>query len=170
MVHLNSLPPAIANSIYLGANYFLINVAVIGMTYRNNTENVRTCPACELEAYPRMSPAAIVLVRRDKQILLARGIDFPQPFYSTLAGFVEPGETLEDAIHREIFEEVGIWVKNLRYFGSQSWPFPHSLMVGFIADFDSGEIEVAENEIVDAGWFDPTDLPLIPPARVSPDG
>ena len=83
--------------------------------------------------------------------------------YSTLAGFVESGETLENAVHREVFEEVGVKVKNLRYFGSQPWPFPHSLMCGFLADYDSGDIKIQEREIVDAQWFGFDDMPNIPP-------
>ncbi|GEA08640.1 hypothetical protein KUL42_34010 [Alteromonas sp. KUL42] len=83
--------------------------------------------------------------------------------YSTLAGFVESGESLEEAVHREVFEEVGVKVKNLRYFNSQPWPFPHSLMVGFIAEYDSGDIRCQENEIDDAQWFDTHALPNVPP-------
>ena len=83
--------------------------------------------------------------------------------YSTLAGFVESGEDLEQAVHREVFEEVGVKVKNLQYFGSQPWPFPHSLMIGFIAEYDSGDIKCQENEIDDAQWFDAECLPNIPP-------
>ena len=97
-------------------------------------------------------------------MLLARGVRHKDPdMYSTLAGFVESGETLEQAVHREVFEEVGITVKNIRYFDSQPWPFPHSLMVGFVAEYAAGDICIDEREIVDAKWFEFTRLPKTPP-------
>ncbi len=126
-------------------------------------ERCMRCPACELSAFPRLSPAVIVLVRRGAQALLGRSARFPLPMYSTLAGFVEAGESLEDTVHREIREEVGIEVKNLRYFGSQPWPFPHSLMVGFMAEYAGGELRADGEEIIEARFFDATELPLIPP-------
>ena len=118
---------------------------------------------CDLVFYPRVSPAIIVLVRRGEQALLARSGRFTTGFYSTLAGFVEPGESLEQTLAREVFEEVGIQVDNIRYFGSQPWPFPHSLMVGFFAEHAAGEIAVDGQEIVDARWFSAHDLPPVPP-------
>ncbi len=127
-------------------------------------ERAMRCPQCELTVFPRVSPAVIVLVRRGPQALLARAARFPTAMYSTLAGFVEPGETLEQTVMREIQEEVGITVKNLRYFGSQPWPFPHSLMVGFMADYAAGELRADGQEIVDARFFDADALPLLPPA------
>ena len=122
----------------------------------------KECPCCELLIFPRISPAVIVLVEREKSVLLARVKRFTSELYSVLAGFVEPGETLEEAVQREIEEEVGIRVKNIRYFGSQPWPFPDSLMIGFTAEYESGEIKIDEAEIADAGWFDPERLPTIP--------
>jgi len=101
-------------------------------------------------------------VEKDGQVLLARSTRFPAKFYSVLAGFVEPGETLEDTVHREIKEEVGIKVSDIRYFGSQPWPFPDSLMIGFTAKYASGEIKIDETEIAEAGWFSPEKLPAIP--------
>lgn len=121
------------------------------------------CPACDLRAYPRIAPAVIVLVRRGDEALLARNARFPLPFYSTLAGFVEVGETLEQTVAREIREEVGVEVKDVRYFGSQPWPFPHSLMVGFMAEWAGGELRPDPQEIAEAGWFRPDALPLVPP-------
>jgi NAD+ diphosphatase len=121
------------------------------------------CPSCGLLAYPRISPAVIVLIRRGDRALLARGVRFPLPFYSALAGFVEVGETLEDTVAREVREEVGVEVERIRYFGSQPWPFPHSLMVGFSAEWKSGEIAPDAREIVDAQWFGAAALPPIPP-------
>ena len=127
-------------------------------------ERARRCPACGLMAFPRLAPAVIVLVEReDGRALLARNANFPAGMYSCLAGFVEPGETLEQAVAREVKEEVGIDVHGLRYVASQPWPFPHSLMLGFNARWKSGELAVDGKEIKDARWFGPDDLPAIPP-------
>jgi NAD+ diphosphatase len=135
-------------------------------TERSKSERCMRCPACGLLAYPRIAPAVIVLVRRGNEALLARGSRFPGVFYSTLAGFVEVGESLEDTIVREVREEVGIDVTAPRYHGSQPWPFPHSLMVGFFAEWASGEIRPDGHEILDARWCRVDDLPAIPP-RIS---
>ncbi|MBA8736532.1 NAD(+) diphosphatase [Chromobacterium violaceum] len=122
----------------------------------------RHCPSCGQVYYPRISPAMMVLVRRGRELLLARSPHFAPGMYSALAGFVEPGETLEECVHRETWEEVGVKVKNLRYAFSQSWPFPHSLMLAFIAEYDGGDIRPQEGEIEDAGWFDIDALPGLP--------
>jgi NAD+ diphosphatase len=122
------------------------------------------CPVCGLLAFPRLAPAMITLVTRDDEVLLARGVNFRSPLYSCLAGFVEPGESLEGAVVREVREEVGVEVGNVRYWGSQPWPFPHSLMVGFTAEWASGEIDIDQTEIVDAQWFKREAMPPIPPA------
>jgi NAD+ diphosphatase len=127
-------------------------------------ERARRCPACGLLAFPRLAPAVITLIERDDgQALLARGRAFPIPMYSCVAGFVEPGETLEEAVHREVMEEVGVELAEVRYVRSQPWPFPHSLMLGFEARWASGDISIDEHEIVDAAWFRADDLPAIPP-------
>jgi len=127
-------------------------------------ERARRCPVCGLLAFPRLAPAIITLIERDDgQALLARGRTFPIPMYSCLAGFVEPGETLEEAVHREVFEEVGLAIDNVRYWASQPWPFPHSLMLGFNADYAGNDIVIDPKEIVDAQWFSVDDLPNIPP-------
>jgi NAD+ diphosphatase len=126
-------------------------------------ERAKRCPACNLHAWPRVSPAVIARVTRGNEILLARGRRFPDPIYSVLAGFVDPGESLEEAVVREIREEVGVEVTDLCYFGSQPWPFPHSLMVGFTARWAGGEIRIDEEELVDAAWFDVDALPPVPP-------
>ena len=126
-------------------------------------EHAARCEACGLVCYPRIAPAIIVLVRRGERALLARSARFTTGMYSTLAGFVEPGESLEQTLAREVREEVGIEVDEMRYFGSQPWPFPHSLMVGFVARHAGGEIRVDGEEIVDARWFTVDDLPAIPP-------
>jgi NAD+ diphosphatase len=126
----------------------------------------KECPQCGMHFYPRLSPAAIVLVRRGAEVLLARSPGFPPEMYSVLAGFVEPGESIEETIEREVCEEVGIEVANVRYFGSQPWPFPNSLMLGFTADYAGGALRVDPEEIEDAGWYQVDDLPALPP-RVS---
>lgn len=121
------------------------------------------CPACGMSAYPRISPAMMVLVRKGDSILLARHATYATARHTALAGFVEPGESIEDAIHREVMEEVGLEVDNLRYFGSQSWPFPHSLMIAFTAEYAGGEIRLQADEIAEANWYGPGDaLPQIP--------
>ena len=127
-------------------------------------ERARICDACSLTMYPRISPAIIVLVRRGDTVLLARSPRFPGGLHSIIAGFVEPGETLEEAIHREVREETGIEITGIRYMGSEPWPFPDSLMIGFIADYAGGEIVVDSAEIVSAGWFSRNHLPPLPPA------
>jgi len=132
-------------------------------TARVDGERAMRCPSCTLSAYPRIAPAIIVLVRKGNLALLARGSRFPLPFYSTLAGFSEPGESLEETLVREVKEEVSVDVGDARYFGSQSWPFPHSLMVGFFATWKGGDIVADPAEIADAGWFRHDELPMIPP-------
>ena len=131
-------------------------------------ERAFKCPACGFLAFPRLSPAVIMLVEReDGKVLLARNAMFPSGMFSCLAGFVEPGETLEDAVRREILEEVGIVVGDVDYRGSQPWPFPHQLMIGFGATYVSGDIVVDGTEIAEAEWFAPDELPNIPPVGMS---
>jgi NAD+ diphosphatase len=132
-------------------------------TENKQDERAKICPQCSLVNYPRVSPAIIVAVIKDHQILLGSNRRFKGGFYSVLAGFAEPGESLEECVAREVNEEVGIAVKNIRYFGSQPWPFPNSLMVGFIADYAGGRINVNPSEIVEAAWYSAQDLPKIPP-------
>ena len=127
------------------------------------SERSRICPACKHPAYPRISPAMMALVWRGRELLLARAPHFPPGMHSALAGFVEAGETLEECVVREVAEEVGVQVADVRYFGSQSWPFPHSLMVAYTAQWAGGEIVAQEAEIESAGWFDIDNLPKIPP-------
>ena len=132
-------------------------------TEDSDHERARRCPACGLLAFPRLAPAVIALVEReDGRALLARNAHWPASMYSCLAGFVEPGETVEDAVRREVFEEVGVRVGALRYFGSQPWPFPHSLMLGFHADYAGGDIRCDDDEIAEASWYAPDALPGIP--------
>lgn len=131
-------------------------------TVAHESEQARVCPACSLSWYPRISPCVIVLVTCGEELLLARSPQFREGMYSTLAGFVEPGESLEATLHREIAEEVAIRIKNIRYFGSQPWPFPGQLMLGFFAEYDSGEIAIDGLEISEAGWYHCRSLPTIP--------
>jgi NAD+ diphosphatase len=125
-------------------------------------ERAKECPACGLVVYPRVSPAMMVLVTRGRELLLARANRFPQAMYSALAGFVEPGESIEDCIHREVREEVGVEVDRLQYFASQSWPFPHSLMIAYTAEYAGGDMHPCDEEIVEAGWFPIDALPQLP--------
>ena len=126
-------------------------------------ERARRCPACELVVYPRISPAMMVLVTRGRELLLGRGLNFPPGRYSALAGFVEAGESIEDTVRREVAEEVGVQVTDLRYFGSQCWPFPNSLMIAFHAEYAGGEMRANPDELADAQWFTPESLPQLPP-------
>lgn len=127
------------------------------------TDRAKQCPSCGLINYPKLAPSIIVLITRGDQMLLARNANWPTNMFSTLAGFVEPGESIEQTVHREVLEEVGLKVGNLKYLGSQSWPFPNSLMLGFHAEYQSGEIVCVDEEIAEAHFFDVDDLPNVPP-------
>jgi NAD+ diphosphatase len=133
-----------------------------GLTADKKDERAKICTSCGQVYYPRLSPAIIVAVTKGDRLLLASSPRFRSKFYSVLAGFVEPGETLEECLKREVREEVGIEVKNIKYFGSQPWPFPDSLMIGFTAEYESGEIKPDKNEIVDVGWFKRDEIPGVP--------
>jgi NAD+ diphosphatase len=125
----------------------------------------RVCGACGHQSFARLAPCIIVLVHDGDRVLLARGRQFPEGMFSTLAGFVEPGETLEQAVAREVCEEVGVRVADIRYIESQDWPFPHQLMVGFWARYDGGEIVLDPAEIAEAAWWPVDALPKIPPTQ-----
>lgn len=132
------------------------------------TENARICPACGKVHYPRIEPCVIAVIKRGDEILLLRHKQRNQDIYACLAGFVEAGETLEHALKREVREETGLEIKNIQYAGSQSWPFPDQLMIGFYADYESGEIKIQEDEISDARWFRRDNLPNCPrPGSIS---
>lgn len=120
-------------------------------------ERAYKCQACHMTAYPRISPAMMVLIRKGDHVLLAMHTASPSKRFTPLAGFLEAGESIEEAVHREVFEEVGLRVHNLQYFSSQSWPFPHSLMIAFTADYLDGEIRIDDSEISEARWFGPHD-------------
>jgi NAD+ diphosphatase len=170
---LRALYASLGDDLFLAAGRG-VQIAAFALTHRHcgrcgrptqpipGEHSVR-CDADNQTFYPRIAPAIIVLVRRGEQALLARSARFPTGMYSTLAGFVEPGESLEQTLTREVREEVGIEVTNLRYFSSQPWPFPHSLMVGFTAEHAGGELRADGVEIVDARWFSPDELPNLPP-------
>jgi len=131
-------------------------------TVQRATERSKECPRCGLIAFPRISPAIIVAVVRDNTLLLAHNASANHSFYSVLAGFLEPGESFETCVKREVFEEVALRIKNIHYFGSQPWPFPDSLMVAFTAQYDSGTIAVDGVEIDHADWYLPNNLPATP--------
>ncbi len=131
-------------------------------TEHKSGERSRACPACGQGHYPRVAPVAMALVRRGDELLLARSPHFAPGMFSALAGFVEAGESLEQCLVREVREEVGVEVTNLRYFQSQPWPFPHSLMVAFHCDYAGGEIVPQEGEIEAADWFRVNRLPVLP--------
>lgn len=126
------------------------------------SERAMVCPKCGLISYPRISPAIIVGVTKGDEILLAHNNNFPEGLFSIIAGFVEPGELFEECVKREVYEEVGIKVKNIKYFNNQPWPFPNSLMIGFTAEYESGEIMVDGVEIGEARWFKKDLLPNLP--------
>lgn len=132
-------------------------------TTKKHNERAKECKSCNLLYFPKICPVIMVLIQKNDEILLARPANYAVGFYSALAGFVDSGETLEQCLRREVFEEVGLVVDNLRYFGSQSWPFPNSLMIGFICQWKSGEIQNNPAEILDARWFRKDNLPLLPP-------
>jgi NAD+ diphosphatase len=133
-------------------------------TRTKEAERAKECPACGLTAYPRVAPAMMALVTRGREVLLARAHRFPPGMFSALAGFVEPGETIEDCIRREVREEVGVEVGRLDYFGSQPWAFPHSLMIAFTAEYAGGEVTPDMDEIAEARWFPVDAMPPLPPS------
>ncbi len=132
--------------------------------HHSKTEWACLCRHCRQRYYPQIAPCIIVAIRRDEEILLAQHTKHRNGIYTVLAGFVEVGETLEQTVAREVMEESGLKVKNLRYVSSQPWPFPQSLMMAFMADYDSGEIQIDPKELLDAGWYRYDALPLLPPA------
>ena len=135
---------------------------VCGGTMHLNTEISKRCDMCGKEVWPQLATAVIVLIRRGDEALLVHARNFRTDFYGLVAGFVETGETLEEAVAREAMEETGIRLKNIRYFGSQPWPYPCGLMVGFHADYDGGEIHLQLSELSRGGWFRRDNLPHIP--------
>ncbi len=138
-----------------------------GRTELKAGERSRICPRCSQVHYPRIAPAVMALVRRRDEFLLARSPHFPPGMFSALAGFTEPGETLEQTLVREVREEVGIEVANIRYFASQPWPFPHSLMIAFHVDYAGGELKPDPSEIEAADWFTLGRLPKALPNPIS---
>lgn len=132
------------------------------LTQNVNGERAKKCSKCGLSNYPRISPAIIVAVVREGKLLLAHNLQFPKDLYSVVSGFLEVGETFEECVVREVQEETGITVKNINYFGNQPWPFPNSIMIGFTAEYASGEIQVDGEEIGDANWYSPHEMPITP--------
>lgn len=141
--------------------------------HRNESRNdggLLHCAHCSLDYYPRINPCVIVLVTNAEQILLARSSRPGATFFSCVAGFIEPGETAEEAVVREVYEETGLQIKNIRYVKSQPWPFPSQLMLGFYADYAGGELNPCPHELAEAGWFNVGQLPLIPASSISVAG
>lgn len=122
----------------------------------------KKCPECRQEIYPRISPAIIVLIRKEDSILLVHARNFRGNFNGLVAGFLEPGETLEECVHREVLEETGLHIKNLKYFGSQPWPYPSGIMIGFTADYESGTIKLQQAELNAGAFYTKDHLPEIP--------
>lgn len=139
-------------------------------TSPRSTERALECIRCDRHYFPRINPCVIVLVTRGEEVLLAKSARFNSDFYSCLAGFIEVGETPEQTVEREVFEEVGLRVRNVRYIFSQSWPFPSQLMLGFIAEYKSGELVLQADEIAEAAWYELGQLPNTPSAAVSVAG
>ena len=135
---------------------------VCGGTMKMHTDISKRCEQCGKEVWPQLATAVIVLIHRGDEVLLVHARNFRTDFYGLVAGFVETGETLEQAVHREVREETGITITNLRYFGSQPWPYPCGLMVGFHADYVSGEIHLQRSELSKGAWFRKDNLPTIP--------
>lgn len=135
---------------------------VCGGTMKFHTDISKRCEHCGKEVWPQLATAVIVLVRKGEEVLLVHANNFRTDFYGLVAGFVETGETLEEAVHREVMEETGLHIKNLQYFGSQPWPYPCGLMVGFTAEYDSGKIHLQRSELSKGAWFDKDHLPHIP--------
>lgn len=135
-----------------------------GATDLHPLERAKWCEACGIPWYPRLAPCVIVVIRRDDRMLLARSSRVKRHFFSLIAGFVEPGENIEEAVAREVREETGLDVGNVRYQASQPWPFPHQLMLGFFADYAGGDLVLQEDEIAEADWYRPGDLPPVPPS------
>ena len=133
--------------------------------HENPAERAMVCPSCGYVAYPKITPAIIVLVTKGDAILLQRNSHYHVPYWSLVAGFVDPGENFEEAVRREIREEASIEVRDIRYFGSQCWPFPSNMMVGFRAEYASGELRPDGEEVVESGWFTRDALPPIPRPR-----
>ncbi|GJM12406.1 MAG: NADH pyrophosphatase [Pseudohongiella sp.] len=139
-------------------------------TVHHENERSLVCESCSLHFFPRISPCVIMLVTRGDEMLLAQSSRYKTDFYSCLAGFIEIGETPEETVIREVREEVDLQIKNIRYISSQSWPFPSQLMLGFLAEYESGEVKPDPTEIADAKWFDIDSLPTVPSATISVAG
>lgn len=134
-----------------------------GATVQREDERARTCPACKRTSYPPVAPVIMILITHGRKLLLARKVGWGNTRFSALAGFVEPGETLESTVIRETREEVGVEIKNIRYFGSQPWPFPNNLMIAFTAEYAGGDLRPDGVEIEEAAFFDADELPNLPP-------
>lgn len=169
---LDALPSPLVEDVTLAAHYVNWSeetkyCSVSGRLLEPDTKNLlKFCHESKRRYYPKVLPVVIVLIRRGDELLLAKGLP-PKKHYSCLAGFVEPGESVEDALRREVKEEAGIEIKNLKYMASQPWPFPNNLMLGYTADWAAGEIAMSRDELTDIGWFSPENLPEVLPPKAS---
>ena len=143
-------------------NRFCGRCGAMTKPHDNPAEQAFVCPSCGYTSYPKITPAVITLVTKGDKVLLQRNTYYKGVVWSLVAGFVDAGESLEDAVRREIREEASIEVKDIRYFGSQTWPFPSNIMIGFRAEYDSGELKPDGEEVIESGWFDCGNLPEIP--------
>jgi len=139
-------------------------VSVGGSLLFSNKETAKVCSKCSFTVYPRLNPAVIVGVKKGPEILLTRKREWQRNRYGVVAGFIEYGESAEEAVNREVFEETGIEINNLKYITTQFWPFPYQIMIGFLADYSAGELKVDRCELEEAGWFHKDHLPGLPPA------
>ena len=135
---------------------------VCGASMEMKTDISKRCTNCGKEVWPQLATAIIVLIHRGEEVLLVHARNFKGDFYGLVAGFVETGENLEEAVRREVMEETGLTIKNIRYFGSQPWPYPCGLMVGFNADYESGAVRLQREELNKGAWFTKDHLPTIP--------
>ncbi len=145
-------------------HYFLQHkyCGICGSLTKISAQNVVCCESCKNEVYPRISPAMMVRISRGDEILMARGVNFAPNVWGLVAGYVDIGESVEDTVHREVMEEVGLKITNLRYWGSQYWPMPNSLMIGYTADYLSGELKIDHVELAEAGFFRKDNIPGFP--------
>lgn len=150
---------------WLAVNRFCGKCGTPMVHHQKQEERAMVCPGCGYTAYPKITPAVIVLITKGDSILLQRNSHYGVPYGTLVAGFVDTGENFEEAVEREAMEEASIRIKNIRYFGSQSWPFPSNMMVAFRAEWAAGELKADGEEVISSGWYDREHLPALPRAN-----